>query len=361
MRIYRRNKSGNYWIEINYQAQRFRSSLKTKNKREAEKKARKIVERVEAGGSFYEQEMMSSDIATLLLEYSEELVRRARKQDTIDDCIGTIARCCLDVDAELIKELDTPTIERALGYLSDRSSRTQNKALGHFKAFFSWLVRTGRHDSNPPQFITKLKEIRVREERRALTKEELERLTTSEFIPEYRRVIYRIASYTGLRRSELNSITWEDIDLERKEIYLRAKNSKNSKPATIYLDGITSEMLQQWLIDPWAKHGDDVYEYTMRPIPPVPAMTSFRDDLLHADIAKKNTQGVIDFHSLRVTFASLLALNGVPLALAQKLMRHSTPVLTANIYTRFQPSSKKEAIDGLVDGTVYKSVYKKEA
>ena len=43
-------------------------------------------------------------------------------------------------------------------------------------------------------------------------------------------------------------------------------------------------------------------------------------------------EGRAGLHSLRVTFASMLAAGGVPLATAQVLMRHSTPTLTAKHY-----------------------------
>ncbi len=51
-----------------------------------------------------------------------------------------------------------------------------------------------------------------------------------------------------------------------------------------------------------------------------------------------------DFHSLRHTFASLLNQANVPLATAQKLMRHSDPKLTANIYTHVMVNTKAEAL-----------------
>jgi len=176
--------------------------------------------------------------------------RRGCKEKSIKECCKSIARVCLKARVELIDDLNTPAIERALGFVIDRSPRTQNKYLGHFKAFFSWLVRTGRHDKNPAQFITRAKEIRTRE-RRAFSDDELHRLTTSEFIPEYRRVLYTIAAYTGLRRKELKSITWDDVDLDREEITIRAENSKNSKAFTIPLNSEAAAIWKQWLKDPW--------------------------------------------------------------------------------------------------------------
>ena len=52
---------------------------------------------------------------------------------------------------------------------------------------------------------------------------------------------------------------------------------------------------------------------------------------------------MVDFHALRVTFATLLGRQGVPLQKAQRLMRHSDPKLTANIYKRFELHDLHEA------------------
>ncbi len=75
-------------------------------------------------------------------------------------------------------------------------------------------------------------------------------------------------------------------------------------------------------------------------------MKVFNRDLVAAELAtsekvgkktvfhKKDARGrVLDIHSLRMTFSSMLAAAGVPLTTAQYLMRHSDPKLTASVYT----------------------------
>ena len=42
----------------------------------------------------------------------------------------------------------------------------------------------------------------------------------------------------------------------------------------------------------------------------------------------------IRFHDLRATTATLLARAGAPLVVAQRILRHSDPRLTANVYSR---------------------------
>ena len=68
----------------------------------------------------------------------------------------------------------------------------------------------------------------------------------------------------------------------------------------------------------------------------IPLMPTLRKDLEAAKIEYVTEDGVADFHSLRVTYATMLAHAGVSLVQAQVLMRHSDPKLTANIYTRLQ-------------------------
>jgi integrase len=57
--------------------------------------------------------------------------------------------------------------------------------------------------------------------------------------------------------------------------------------------------------------------------------------------------GFADFHSLRITFVTTLARANVPLALAQRLARHSTPVLTSNVYSRLELHDAAEAVSRL--------------
>lgn len=54
-----------------------------------------------------------------------------------------------------------------------------------------------------------------------------------------------------------------------------------------------------------------------------------------------------DFHSLRRTYFSNLTHNGAPLATAQKLARHSTPVHTAARYTRIELTDQHREVEKL--------------
>ena len=73
------------------------------------------------------------------------------------------------------------------------------------------------------------------------------------------------------------------------------------------------------------------------PVFPMPGsekvVRMLRHDLKAAGIPYETASGVVDFHSLRSTCLSWLAAAGVPLKTLQTFARHSTPVLTMNVYT----------------------------
>jgi integrase len=66
----------------------------------------------------------------------------------------------------------------------------------------------------------------------------------------------------------------------------------------------------------------------------VPMMARFRADLEAAGIPFKDSLGRrVDFYALRKTFCTVMHRKGVPIRVAQELMRHSDPRLTGEVYT----------------------------
>jgi hypothetical protein len=79
-----------------------------------------------------------------------------------------------------------------------------------------------------------------------------------------------------------------------------------------------------------------------------PTYDILRGHLKRAGIPHKDGAGrVLHFHSFRKAFASLAAKHGIPLVVVQKILGHSTPALTTNIYTdvradnRLSPSEQE--------------------
>ena len=179
-----------------------------------------------------------------------------------------------------------------------------------------------------------------------------------------RQLIYKTLVTTGLRKKELTSLRLRNLDLESDPAYLTldAADEKNREGNSIPLRADLTAELRQWLSDRVAAaqeavrreptvsfdaavirlrrdYNSETTESELSPYAPlfdVPAglLRILNRDLEVAGIPKRDDRGrTLDVHALRHTFGTHLSRAGVPLRTAQAAMRHSSPTLTANIYT----------------------------
>jgi integrase len=81
------------------------------------------------------------------------------------------------------------------------------------------------------------------------------------------------------------------------------------------------------------------------------AMRLFNRVIVRAKIPRVDDEGrKLDIHSLRHTFGSRLARNGVGLVQVQRLMGHSDPKLTAQVYTHLDVEDLRKAVDTVSGG-----------
>jgi site-specific recombinase XerC len=145
---------------------------------------------------------------------------------------------------------------------------------------------------------------------------------------ETRAICYLILFYTGLRLSELKRLRVKSVDLNgsRPCLCLEARSTKSKRGDQIPLASRLTNPLACWI------EGKKLDEFVVDV--PDNLLKIFNKDLEHAGIPKADDQGrVLDLHALRMSLGTNLLMNGVPLLNVQKIMRHSTPTLTANLYT----------------------------
>ena len=208
---------------------------------------------------------------------------------------------------------------------SKRSPKTLNEYLSDASGFIKWLNRHGFLDVHPLSDIERLRTAgRQVRARRAFSIDEFNQLLAH--TPDVsRRMIYITAFYTGLRKNEISQLRWGDINyqLENPYIAARAKTTKNKKTANIPLVPIVAEAFRNYY------DGQDLGETVFV----MPCHKTLDRDLKAAGIPKVDSEEKhLDFHSLRHSFGTMLATSGVSQRLAQALMRHSDPKLTANVY-----------------------------
>ncbi len=271
------------------------------------------------------------------------------------------------IGAEFWSALDASRVEQFLKDQRDRgmSTRTSNFHLQALRQFCRWAVRTGIASEDPLRILQPV-DVRQTRERRALTAEQLALLLErtangaardgstgaerADGIPgRERALLYRMAAETGLRRNELKTLHVADLDIadpERASVQVRATNAKNRKEARLPL----RESLARELAAHVASRLPRARVFTLPK--DFRAAAVLRADLTAAGLPYEDDAGrVVDFHSLRVTFATNLARGGVSLQLAQRLLRHSTPVLTSNTYTVLGRDDERRAVAALPDVT----------
>ncbi|MCK6474520.1 MAG: tyrosine-type recombinase/integrase [Planctomycetes bacterium] len=232
-------------------------------------------------------------------------------------------------------------------------ARTYGYYVRELKAFGKWLMRSGRVRENPFANLEGLGAKALAQDpvrqRRALSVEEIDKLLPAALGgPERygltgreRALVYRLAVETGLRVSELASLTRSSFRLEGKVplVQVAAGATKNAKAAELPLRAETVALLEEHLKLklPAAK---------AFAIPPnYDTADMLRADLAAAGIADTDAQGrVVDFHALRHTFLTLLAASGVHPKVAQDLARHSDINLTMSRYSHTVLEQRSEAI-----------------
>jgi len=153
---------------------------------------------------------------------------------------------------------------------------------------------------------------------RILSPNELKTLMDN--LPRHTKAILATGFYTGMRRNEILTLTWDKVDMEKRMIRLEAKDTKDKEPRTI---PILPELFEIFKAVPRALHDRHVFLYKGKPV------DSIKTGLIKACKDAKITYGrfVKDgfvFHDLRHTFNTYMRKSGVPQSVIMKITGHST-------------------------------------
>jgi integrase len=156
-----------------------------------------------------------------------------------------------------------------------------------------------------------------------------------------------LAGTTGIRKNELLSLVWSDINLSDSEPFVRVRAgiAKNGKETLQPLTTMSARLLASLKACIRPKDTDRVFLAFNKSINTAELI---RSDLEAAEIPPRDKDGnEIVFHSLRNSFISFLANSQTPAKVIQKMARHSDPKLTFNTYARVLPEAERKAISFL--------------
>jgi len=165
-----------------------------------------------------------------------------------------------------------------------------------------------------------------------------------------RAVIYEVAALTGLRLNELKTLEWQHLDFDKAPatLTIAAEHSKSRRVDTILLHEGVSDQLMDWLHRRIEELGhspspkERVFSISRRLTP------QFKKDCKFAGVPLEDGAGrVVDFHSLRHTFAQLLVKQEVHPRTAQTMLRHRDIRTTMKVYVRDDLTAQKQALASL--------------
>ncbi|HGU6173228.1 TPA: tyrosine-type recombinase/integrase [Escherichia coli] len=161
---------------------------------------------------------------------------------------------------------------------------------------------------------------------------------------------------TGIRRSELLALTWEDIDFQKKTItitkglvYTKEKGLVVEEPKTEKSKRTIPipNMLLQYLRRHQIKMLEEGNYAKDKPVFCSQNGTYINPRNLNRkyyELCKKAEIEDVNLHALRHTFATMLLEAGVNLKVVQELLGHTRISTTADIYSHVAPEIKRNAV-----------------
>ena len=153
---------------------------------------------------------------------------------------------------------------------------------------------------------------------RILSKDEFDKLM--EHSGSFLKAILATGYYTGMRKDEILSLTWDKVDMVKGEISLNAEDTKDKEPRNI---PIRENLLSILDAIPRAIHDNHVFLYKGKPV------NQIRGALKNACekagiIYGRFVKGGFVFHDLRHTFNTNMRKAGVPESVIMSITGHST-------------------------------------
>jgi len=195
---------------------------------------------------------------------------------------------------------------------------TLNKDIRNFNAFLNWAARN--------HFVAsglEIKKVKVAQKPvAALSPQQVRGLLTATSRYPAMRLRVLLAVTTGLRRGDIEIIRIGDLHFDRNTVATWNRKAGKAMAERPIPEQIMTELSNY-----------------------VTSLPDGRERLFADKFSPKKWEKIrkvmglpeLKFHDLRKTFASLLAQRGVPTAVTQRLLEHSSPQLTNEVYTNVDP------------------------
>ncbi len=175
-------------------------------------------------------------------------------------------------------------------------------------------------------------------------------------------VFFRLAAFSGMRKSEMLALTWQDIDYQRNRISVTKTQSKgdNNKllvqspktkrsMRTVFIDQKTADILRSWQIEQRKfllaqgfNHTDLVFSNENNQM-----YQPTKPQVWLAHVINRYDLKRVTVHAFRHTYATLAFESGASIKAVQEQLGHSSYKTTMDIYTATTQEQQNDATEKL--------------
>lgn len=222
--------------------------------------------------------------------------------------------------------------ERRRDFRCPVSTTTINNYIRNLRVFFNWLERDYLIQKNPMKKIQQLKNQRKAKD--FISDEDFKRLIgqlDKSYFSEHRDLVMIILMIdTGMRLGECSLLLIEDLNLTKKQILLRAENTKGRKDRIVFFSSKSETILRRWLQFK-DRYAESDYLFPVKnngsPISVSNFETNFKKYLRRAGLNESTSP-----HCLRNNFAKRCLMNGMDIFTLSKILGHSSVKVTEEAY-----------------------------
>ncbi|MGL4512752.1 MAG: site-specific integrase [Lacipirellulaceae bacterium] len=339
-------------------------SLQTDDLSEARRRAKELVERKIDGEIYRARPMvrtLSGQITTALEEHLQALATKGDSPKHVAQLRTRVRRVIAEAGWKSYAEVDVVSAQRAVAAVRDAkglSTKTANDYLAALRSWSRWMHQHQRWNSHVLERLEPFKGDTTPTRLRAvLDEEQLQKLLDTTQQQPMRRclsgpqraMLYLIASQTGLRASELASLTPGSFDLASATatVTVHCTISKRRTTDKVPLSHELAATLAPWIegLPPGKRLWGSSRGWQAK------AASMLRKDLVAAGLptAKRlasGETGQIDFHSLRALRVTQLVERVGNRTVVRELARLSSDALLDR-YTKIMPAEVRAAVESV--------------
>lgn len=336
-----KNKEERYYIDYQVDGHRIRKALKgVKTRAEAVKVLNADVSDAQRCKYYFHKKKISfCEMADLFLEKYSKIKKRSWKSAdrvfirSMKPFFGDLQLS--KITPMIIEDYKIDRLKNGKGRRKDEKikNRSVNAELSCLRKMFNKAIDWGYVSENPVKKVDFLSEKGSIRKRILGEDEEMRFLAAAPF---HLKHMIIVALHTGMRKSEVLKLKWDNVDFDKREITI--VETKDDEDRIVPMN----PFLFNLLLTLKSRDGKSEHVFTN------PRTGTHYVEIKRAFTSAREKAGIADFHfhDLRHTHASRLVRNGADLNTVKELLGHSS-ITTTQRYLHSQADQKRAAVNSL--------------